>query len=64
MEGFECTLALVWSDKVPWTMEWEGSSSGEEREEGREGDVGDNGEKKEGERVPYMWAGATEKPPN
>jgi len=45
-------------------MEWEGSSSGEEREEGREGDVGDNGEKKEGERVSYMWAGATEKPPN
>jgi len=46
VEGFECTLALVWSDKVPWTMEWEGSSSGEEREEGREGDVGDNGEKR------------------
>ena len=36
VEGFECTLALVWAGVVPWTMEWEGSGSGEERDRERE----------------------------
>lgn len=34
VEAFECTLALVWSGMVPWTMEWGGSGSGEVRERG------------------------------